>query len=180
MFEIGLFLHLNVYKQKIALMLNWIVWNRTVHMYKKDLALNNLQSSICYKTKPNKTKLNRASLLAWDCIVYLSSADKCNLWPCVRFHLRTLLTISSVLFQQCLTCFILLTWIVWEMQGKWSYNCCFEVGCFWDLLITARSHTIVLIRLRLGRIPALFYVNSSWCLSSPYVDIAFSRWDIVT
>ena len=32
-------------------MLNWIVWNRTVYMY-KNLALNNLQWLICHKTKP--------------------------------------------------------------------------------------------------------------------------------
>ena len=36
-----------------VLMLNWIVWNRTVYMYKNDLALNNLQWLICHKTKPN-------------------------------------------------------------------------------------------------------------------------------
>ena len=30
-----------------------------MYMYKKDLALNNLQWSICYKTKPNITILTR-------------------------------------------------------------------------------------------------------------------------
>ena len=34
-------------------MLNWIVWNRTVYMYKNwILALNNLQWLMCHKTKP--------------------------------------------------------------------------------------------------------------------------------
>ena len=28
-----------------------------VHVYKQDLALNNLQGLICYKTQPNQTKL---------------------------------------------------------------------------------------------------------------------------
>ena len=32
-------------------MLNWIVLNKTVFMYKMDLALNNLQWLICHKTK---------------------------------------------------------------------------------------------------------------------------------
>ena len=35
------------------LMLNWIVWNGTVDMYKMDLALNTLQWLICHKTKLN-------------------------------------------------------------------------------------------------------------------------------
>ena len=34
------------------LMLYWIVWNRTVYMYKLDLALNNLQW--CHKIQPNQ------------------------------------------------------------------------------------------------------------------------------
>ena len=40
-------------------MLNWIVWNRTVEMYKMDLSLNNLQWLICHKTKPNLPRRNR-------------------------------------------------------------------------------------------------------------------------
>ena len=35
-----------------VLMLNWIVWNTAVYLYKMDLALNNLQWLICHKTKP--------------------------------------------------------------------------------------------------------------------------------
>ena len=33
---------------KCVLMLNWIVWNRTVYMYKMDLALNNQQRLLCH------------------------------------------------------------------------------------------------------------------------------------
>ena len=37
-----------------VLMLNWIVWNRTVYIcIKMDLALNNLQWLVGHKTKPN-------------------------------------------------------------------------------------------------------------------------------
>ena len=32
-------------------MLNWIVWNWTVNIFKIDLALNNLKWLICHKTK---------------------------------------------------------------------------------------------------------------------------------
>ena len=34
-----------------VLMLNWIVWNRTVSLYKMELALNNLQCLICHKNQ---------------------------------------------------------------------------------------------------------------------------------
>ena len=36
-------------------MLNQIVLNRIFYIYKKDLALNNLEWLICYKTKPSLT-----------------------------------------------------------------------------------------------------------------------------
>ena len=36
-------------------MLNWIVWNRTIHI-KIDLGLNNLQRLICNETQPANTK----------------------------------------------------------------------------------------------------------------------------
>ena len=47
-----MFRHLNY-----VLMLNEIVCNRTDYLHKNDLALNNLQKLICYKTLPtNQTK----------------------------------------------------------------------------------------------------------------------------
>ena len=58
LFEIKLFWHLTVCKQKTVLMLNWIVWNRTVHTYKMNLALNNRQLLIYHKSKTNQTKPN--------------------------------------------------------------------------------------------------------------------------
>ena len=36
-----------------VLMLNWIVWNRTVYMYKNVFSINNLQWLTYHKTKPN-------------------------------------------------------------------------------------------------------------------------------
>ena len=38
-------------KQKTILILNRIVWNRTVYMYKNGFDINNLQWSMCYQTK---------------------------------------------------------------------------------------------------------------------------------
>ena len=40
---------------KSALMLNWIVWNRTVYMYKNGFGINNLQGLMCHKTKSKQT-----------------------------------------------------------------------------------------------------------------------------
>ena len=37
-----------------TLILNWIIWNRTVFCIKMDLVLNNLQRLICHKTQPSK------------------------------------------------------------------------------------------------------------------------------
>ena len=36
-------------------MLNCIVWNRTVYLYKSDLVSNNLQRLICHKTRPSNS-----------------------------------------------------------------------------------------------------------------------------
>ena len=35
-----------------VLWLNWIVWNRTVYMYKNGFGINDLQWLICHETKP--------------------------------------------------------------------------------------------------------------------------------
>ena len=52
MFEIQLFWHLTECKQKTILILNWIVWNRTVYVYKNGFGINNLQWLMCHQTKP--------------------------------------------------------------------------------------------------------------------------------
>ena len=53
---IELFLHLAVCKQKTVLMLNWIVWNIKVYMYKMDLALITYNGWCAIK--PNQIKPN--------------------------------------------------------------------------------------------------------------------------
>ena len=76
-------------------------------------------------------------------------------------------------------CLIRFIWMVWEMGGKWQYNCCFVGCCFQELFCVARSilvqipstffflcvltasmwciHTVVLTQPLLGRDPVLFY-----------------------
>ena len=48
----------------------------------------------------------------------------------VGVHKRTLLMSLSLLLKQCSACLILLTWMVYEMEGKWLCSCCFVECCF--------------------------------------------------
>ena len=45
-----------------VLLLNWIVWNRTVYMSKNGFGINDLQWLMCHKAKPNQIIMN---LLLW-------------------------------------------------------------------------------------------------------------------
>ena len=50
----------------------------------------------------------------------------------------------ACLLQQCSACLVRLTWIVYVMDGRWPYSCCF-VGCYLhDLFNTARSILVLL------------------------------------
>ena len=46
-------LSLGQIEQNCVFMLNWIVWNRIVYMYKNGLGINNLQWLMCHQTKSN-------------------------------------------------------------------------------------------------------------------------------
>ena len=51
---------------------------------------------------------------------------------------------SSPLLQQCPTCLVRLTWIVFIMVGKWPYSCCFVGCCLQDLFSIACSILVYL------------------------------------
>ena len=55
------------------LMLDWIVWNRTVYMYKTDLAVNNLQWLIYYQTNQTYKFTKSLSHVAQDCFILIPS-----------------------------------------------------------------------------------------------------------
>ena len=59
--------------------------------------------------------------------------------PCAGAHRRTSLMSSSLLLQQYSARLVRLTLIVFEMEGKWSYSCCFVGCCLQDLFKIARS-----------------------------------------
>ena len=58
--------------------------------------------------------------------------------PCEEAHWSISL-ISSLLLQQCPTCLVRLTVIVFVMGGRWLYSCCFVGCCLQDLFNTACS-----------------------------------------
>ena len=69
----------------------------------------------------------------------------CSSWwpafarPCEWLHRSTSLTSSSLLLQQCPTCLVHLTWIVFMMGDRWPYSCCFVECCLQDLFNIACS-----------------------------------------
>ena len=69
---------------------------------------------------------------------YCMSVRAAFAWPCEGFHRSSSLMSSSLLLQQCPTCLVRPTLIVFAMGGKRPYSCCF-VGCYLqDLFNIAR------------------------------------------
>ena len=65
-------------------MLNWIVWNRTVYLYKMDLVLINLQWLICHKTQttnqPQEKKLRPPSEMKKNILFTILKLQKSDIW----------------------------------------------------------------------------------------------------
>ena len=59
--------------------------------------------------------------------------------PCVGIHKSTSLMSSSLLLQQCPTCLVRLTCIVFVIGGRWPYSWCLVGCCCQDLFRIARS-----------------------------------------
>ena len=74
-----------------------------------------------------------------SCWMYVWAGRPTFVRPYVGVHRSTLLMSSCLLLQQCPTCLVHLTWIVFVMGGRWPYSWCF-VGCYLqDLFNIARS-----------------------------------------
>ena len=58
--------------------------------------------------------------------------------PYAGVHRSTSLMSSSLLLQQCPTCLVRLTWIVFVMGGRWPYSWCLVGCCRQDLFNIAR------------------------------------------
>ena len=74
-----------------------------------------------------------------SCCMYVRAGCPAFARPYVGVHRSTSLMSSSLLLQQCPVCLIRLTWIVFQMVGRWPYSWCFVGCCLQDLLNIAHS-----------------------------------------
>ena len=63
-----------------------------------------------------------------SCWMYVRAGRPAFARPCVVINKSTSLMSSSLLLQQCPACLVRLTWIVFEIGGRWPYSWCL-VGC---------------------------------------------------
>ena len=73
-----------------------------------------------------------------SCWMYVRAGRPDFARPYVGVHRSTSLMSSSLLLQQCPTCLVRLTWIVFVMGGRWPYSWCLVGCCRQDLFNTAR------------------------------------------
>ena len=59
-----------------------------------------------------------------SCLVYVRAGRPAFSRPYVGVHRSTSLMSSSLLLRQCPACLVRLTWIVFVMGGRWTYNSC--------------------------------------------------------
>ena len=74
-----------------------------------------------------------------SCCMYVRAGRPAFVRPYEGVYWSTSLMSSSLLLQQCPTCLVRLTWIVFVMGGKWPYSWCFEGCCLHILFNIARS-----------------------------------------
>ena len=62
--------------------LNWIVWNSAIYMYKNGFGINDLQWLMCHKTKPNLISVVYISLLLFTklCWVWHTDHQLLRIW----------------------------------------------------------------------------------------------------
>ena len=83
------------------------------------------------------SRLHLVSGQSW--YMYVLAGHPTQAHPCVRMNDRTLLVISSLLSPAVCNMSVCLLWMVYEMEAKWLYSCCFVGCCFQDLIKTACS-----------------------------------------
>ena len=74
-----------------------------------------------------------------SCWMYVRAGRPAFARPYVGIHRSTSLMSSSLLLQQCPTCLVRLTWIVFVMGGRWPYSWCLVGCCRQDLFNIARN-----------------------------------------
>ena len=74
-----------------------------------------------------------------SCCMYVRAGHPAFAWPYVGDHRSTSLMSSSLLLQQCPSCLVRLTWIVFVMGSRWPYSWCLVGCCRHDLFNIARN-----------------------------------------
>ena len=77
-----------------------------------------------------------------SCCMYVLTGRPAFAWSYVGVHWSTSLMSSSLLLQQCPTCLVRLTWIVFMMGGRWPYSWCLVECCCQDLFNIAHNTAI--------------------------------------
>ena len=67
---------------------------------------------------------------AQSCCMQIQAGRPAFARPCEGVHRSTSLTSSSLLLQLCPACLVRLILIVFVMDGRWPYSCCFVSCCF--------------------------------------------------
>ena len=78
------------------------------------------------------------------CCMYVRAGRPAFARPYVEVYRSTSLMSSSLLLQQCPTCLVNLTWIVFVMGGRWLYRWCLVGCCRQDLFKIARNILVYL------------------------------------
>ena len=144
-------------------MQNWFVWNRIVYMYKYRFGINSIQWLMCHKTKLNPIyKWFTFIIIIMSCrfpqsviasgkssglhpvsshsgCMYVRAGRPALARPYAGVHRSTSLMSSSLLLEQCPSCLVRLTWIVFVMGERWPYSWCFVGYCRPDLFDIARN-----------------------------------------
>ena len=68
-----------------------------------------------------------------SCCMYVRAGHPAFAWLYAGFHRSTSLMRLSLLLQQCPTCLVHPTWIVFMMGGRWPYSWCLVGCCHQDL-----------------------------------------------
>ena len=79
-----------------------------------------------------------------SCCMYVRAGRPALARPYMGVHRSASLMSSSLLLQQCPTCLVRLTWIVFVMGGRWPYSWCLVGCCHKDLFNTARNILVLL------------------------------------
>ena len=91
------------------------------------------QSSIAPRRSPMLYPVSASS----NCILVLAGRPTFAR-PCEGVYRSMSLMSSSLLLNQCPAGLVRQTWIVFVMDGRWSYSCGFGGCCLQDLFSTAR------------------------------------------